>query len=150
MCLILKSDSKIEKSEKGIKVWKVLDYNGHAPFQNTRYKKGELKTTPYFTGIVSFHGWGFSKIKKITSLEGVPEIYKGLHVFSTLAAARRYHPGSIVVECMIPRRTPFIRGTYSQIATLGLRVGKAMKKRRYTPERYVERFNKVARTKRNK
>jgi len=117
MCLHLSKNAKVETSPVNIVVYKRLNEKGRAPYRHTKYYQGELKTVPEFSGFDE------KFTHKIPA--GVDTVYHGLHVYVTKRKAMQFQ-SSLIVECVIPRRTPFIRGKNGQIVTLKLRIGKAV------------------------
>jgi len=129
MCLILKKKARVETSPVAITVYKRLSLSGKAPFRPTKYYTGELKTVKNFTVDNSVSGCVEKVVKVLPNTAHF--IYKGFHVYETKRRAQMFGRCGLVVECKIPRYTPFIRGRNGQIVTLGLRVGKAVGKRNY-------------------
>lgn len=143
MCLILKRNAKVETSPRAITVYKRLKSDGGAPYRGTRYRRGELKVVDKFTTVRG--GRGVSFIKQLPS--NVYIVNRGLHVYATKRKAMMDGTSGLIVECTIPRHTPFVRGTHGEIVTLKLRVGKAVgwdwyKVRWSDKTEYAKRFNR--------
>jgi hypothetical protein len=128
MCLTLYKNSQIQKSDKSITVYKRLRHRGHefvSPYYRASYKRGQLEAVRFFSGysninyqLLDFH----SQLP-----EDVTRITKGIHAYTSLAAAKRSsNRHEIIVECRIPRRTPFIKGRGKEIASLALKTVKAV------------------------
>lgn len=144
MCLYIKENKGVEKSEKSIKVFKILrmldPHTATSPFYSTSYTQGELKEVSEFSD-----GSGYRFSTKQDAPPYLFSINKGLHTYTTKTAAikriREVGCYRIVVACTIPRRTPFILGQNSEIVSLKLRIGKAITS---TPDtrHYKNAFNK--------
>lgn len=148
MCLNIADGMTVETSNEPVIVFKVLDKRRHkrattfsSPYFEMPYTRGDTKEVEsfgmrYFDGshdmhLINFNGW-------------IPEgrqrrVEQGLHAYIHAERAdlfSRCDPDQIVVRCIIPRGTPFIRGV-NDIVTLKLQVGKAIRGARHL----VDAFN---------
>ena len=133
MCLDLKRTinrpSRVLTARRDYTVYKLLREAEattifRTPFQRERYDRNTTKTVPSFsTNVVG--------VGHVEFTDAIPErsysIHKGLHAYQsrTEAIARGKSGGYLVVECIIPKGTKYIRGSWD-IVSLSLKVGKAV------------------------
>jgi hypothetical protein len=67
------------------------------------------------------------------------QVHAGLHAYTNKKRASEYpSPDRIIVECIIPKGTKFIRGKHEEIVSLRLKVGRAI----HGNANLVKAFNK--------
>ncbi len=125
MCLEIKnkfkSATEIKKfmknpliAEKDLKVYKILEIcygNIVSPFQYVSYTENELKTVKEF----KYH----------YSYDNILYIEDGLHCFSKKRSAidlKKSLPKTFIVECIIPKGTPYFNGVDNNIVSLALKI----------------------------
>lgn len=131
MCLYLLKNLGVQRRSRPVVIFKVLGVGlgsprFEAPFRGTRYRLGETKQVQKFSGTTTLYRQKLFRDKLPAEIDC--RINRGLHGYETLKAARRgaYDSGRIIVRCVIPPDTPFIRGKRGEIVTLALTVGEAV------------------------
>lgn len=144
MCLHLLKKPRIQRRNRPVAMFKVLRCSSllrnqrfEAPFRYTRYRLGETKQVQKFSGTTVL--WRQKLFRDTIPADIDRHINRGLHGYETVAAARRgaYWGGRIIVRCVIPPDTPFIRGKKGEIVALALVVGKAV----YGQKSLCRKFN---------
>lgn len=134
MCLELLPKPRIQSQSRPVVCFKVLRRDGRinkprwlAPYRDMVYRSGETKRVKQFGGSPAKSP---SRQKPFTNKWPceMRSVNRGLRAYQTLDAARRgiYYGGKIIVRCLIPAKTPFIRGKRGHIVALALQVDKAI------------------------
>lgn len=110
----LKHKPYVKVSDEDIKVWKrfkrfyLPKLNLSTPFRKKQVSPdGDIMTACGFSSRWSF----FNEL----------EIHRGIHAYTNQNYARRFRCyNEIILECVIPAGTPYIKGTECEICTLQL------------------------------